>query len=159
MLPIIISIISAIIASASLIYTRKTIRDQRYLGLLNEYKSVDMLSAFQGLYAFKEKCEKEGKNIKDEYESIKVDDDIAIEYIDDEKKLDFIKNTLHCQRRVVSYFYHYMYSLIDLKLVSKKQVFTFWTKCNLKIIPDIIEKIERDTDKHLMELYKKAETF
>ena len=98
----VISFISAGIALFGVLFviltwynSKKTLKNQRYLKLIDEYRSVDMFSAIQGLHTFNNKCEKEGKCIGAIYEIIKKE----------EEKKENKKNTLHYQRRLVSHFW------------------------------------------------------
>ena len=159
-----ISIGALIVAIKSKVEASKIAEDQRYLGLLHDYKSADMLAAIERLYAFERECneickktkcktnEERNKIFKEKYEGIKKQELKTI-------SADKIKKSLHYQRRLVSHFYCHMYNSIYLKLIPEKPIFTFWTTGTLKIIPDILEKIGKDPDKHLTDLYNMAKNF
>lgn len=131
--------------------SNKKIKNQKYIDLFREYRKVEMLSAIQRLHKFKKKYK--GKCIKCEYKKIKKEEDRIEKGKEYSKKLDFKKNTLHYQRRLVSQFYMAIDIALKEKLLPEELTLKSWT--DLKIIK-IIREIGYDPEENLKSLYEKG---
>ena len=132
----------------------ETVKNQKYVELFGEYRKVEMFSAIRRLHNLKHTCESGKLGIKEEYERIKEEEDKNTERTEYSKKLDFQKNTLHYQRRLVSQFYISIGIALERKLLPEEPTIESWT--DLDILQIILE-IGHDPKKYLRSLYEKGE--
>jgi len=112
--------------------------------LLFDYRSPDMLLAVNNLWQFYH--DKKDEMCK-EYEILRKYTER--DYINTkwEDKIGFVRSSLHFQRRYVSQFYAYLAGIYELKIVPRKLLHSYWSKADLRIIPDIIIPIEKSMSK------------
>lgn len=158
-IPTIIAASGVLIALLVWRNSKKTLSAQLYLGFVNEYKSKEMLAAIEGLRKFERECTKAGECPDATYEKKKCDLLESLETIEDDLYLNAIENSLHHQRRLVACFYHAIYVAAKNRMILKRDLFGFWSSGALEIIPDILQHITDDPDKHLMDLYKMAKKY
>ena len=141
-------------------FTEKAEKFKVFLGFLNEYRTPDMLAAVRDLHAFKRKCERENTSLKDEYKTQREKDEKREKSLSPRKQPDFLENSLHTRRRLVSHYYYAVLAALESGLVDEKDVFGYWKEDELKkMLVDIIGTIDVDRDKHLERLPEKAKRF
>jgi len=166
-----IAVISAIgaIGAALVTYylytiTKRNLVYQVLVKLQMEYRSPEMLYAISTLWDFyREDCnedeeklmEKYGKEYDEEKENLKKVRAVYLEKIEnceeyEENPTEFVKTTLHHQRRLVQMFYEHLAALYANKILPPNIVFEIWTEEMLSIIPKIIlpmaKKLAEKTD-------------
>lgn len=156
-LPAFTSIVSIGVAWLVLRHSRKAQGNQLYLGFLNEYKSKEMLAAMQGLYRFRDECKKLKIDcLKNEYKIRESRLLKTLESTRPEKVLCVLENSLIHQRRIVSHFYHAIYTAAKRRIISRKRIFNFWPSGGDEGIIAILNEIGVDGGKELDELYRMA---
>ncbi len=95
---------------------------QSIIPLLMEYRSKEMLEAVGALWEFRRKND---KHMVDAYEK------------------QYRKNVkLHHQRRLVSQYYGILSGLYSFGIIPQNVLFAYWSKKDLRIIPEVIIPIE-----------------
>ncbi len=142
----VISAFAAIIAAAVTYYlytiTKRNLVYQVLVNLQMEYRKPEMQYAIQTLWEFyRDECneneetlmEKFGKKYDEEKRTLQ-----KMHGKPGEKPLEFVKTTLHHQRRLVHMFYWHLASLYANKIIPPRIIFDIWNEEMLKIIPRII---------------------
>ncbi len=147
-------IIAIAIAYRVFRYNRQTLENQNYLELFKEHGSVQMFAAISRLYILKLHCEEEEPRtpIKDGYDKTRAEEEKQEERIEYSKKVEYIENTLHFQRRVVSKFYMALGHGLDLNVLPEERTLGSWGQIEMvKIILDL----KMDGDATLKRLYER----
>jgi hypothetical protein len=110
---------------------------------LLEYRSVEMFTAVKHLWGFHKE---HGNNIVQEYENIRQEDDMRIASLPEYERLESEKLTLHYRRQLVSRFYQFLSGLVNEGVVPREMIYRYWNRGALRIIPEILEPIERSLD-------------
>jgi hypothetical protein len=150
---------SAVIALFVWINARKTITNQVFHSVIAEYKSPDFMLALQRLYGLRDTCRGDAALISSTYESIKVSDAEEIMRQPFQARLEFERNTLHFQRRLVSNFYYYLCTAVLERMIPRDVAYKFWDLRTLQVIPTILVPIKNDDISYLMQLYDDAVRF
>jgi len=146
---------------------KKTMWHKALLDAKKDYRSPEMMDALQILWWLYKGCDKNSDVLKDIYKHQAIDEKTRIDDEEDyEKRKKLIENSLTYKRRLVLTFYFNLYDLYDHEILSKKMIFDYWDKNNLKIIPNILKPIHlgqaeiddpgrenmENTEKHLEKL-------
>ncbi len=158
---IIVAIVSVIIACFAWWNSRLAARHQIVSSLLDSYRSAEMLSAIEGLIEFRDRCKKESesrgcaieKYMKCEHERIKNEDLGRLKQLKPSDKFDYLRTTLHYQRRLVAHFYWHLYVIVTQIPGLKKHIFDLWPCGSLHLIPEVLVPIGYDPDKGLVKLH------
>jgi len=160
----IIAIIAAAIAYYLYVVTRKNLDYQVLVKLQMEYRSPEMLYAISTLKNFyRYDCNKDEEKLMRKYgekydEEMKTLQKVEKNYYKKirmpgkpkEKPTEFVKTTLHHQRRLVQMFYEHLATLTTNNIIPKKIVYEIWHEETLEIIPLIIipmaKKLAEKTD-------------
>ena len=165
----IIAIIAAAIAYYLYVVTRKNLNYQILVKLQMEYRSPEMLYAISTLWDFyRDDCNEDEETLMKKYGE-KYDEEkvilkkVVLKKVEEtyykeiqnhgeprEKTTDFVKTTLHNQRRLVQMFYEHLATLTTNNIIPKKIVYEIWPEETLEIIPLIIipmaKKLAEKTD-------------
>lgn len=149
------------------VVTRKNLNYQILVKLQMEYRSPEMLYAISTLWNFyKDDCNEDEETLMKKYgEKYDEEKGILKKVVDTyrteiqnhiepmEKPTDFVKTTLHHQRRLVQMFYEHLATLTTNNIIPKKFVYEIWPEETLEIIPLIIipmaKKLAEKTDTEL----------
>ena len=149
------------------VVTRKNLNYQILVKLQMEYRSPEMLYAISTLWNFyKDDCNEDEETLMKKYgEKYDEEKGILKKVVDTyrteiqnhiepmEKPTDFVKTTLHHQRRLVQMFYEHLATLTTNNIIPKKFVYEIWPEETLEIIPLIIipmaKKLAEKTDTKL----------
>ncbi|TAJ78408.1 hypothetical protein EPO44_20090 [bacterium] len=107
---------------------------------MKDYRSFEMFTAIRSLWEFKKK---HTGNIGEAYEQARKAEDEAAASLPRAQREETERASLHFKRRQVSQFYQLLGGLYDLKIIPKGVLFTYWTKIDLSIIPDILVPVEK----------------
>jgi len=164
----VISASAAIIAASVTYYlyiiTKRNLIYQVLVKLQMEYRSPEMLYAIYTLRNFyRDDCNEDEETLMKKYGEI-YDKEMEIlkkvkrnyykkiqnHWKPREKPTDFVKTTLHHQRRLVQMFYEHLATLTTNNIIPKKIVYEIWPEETLEIIPLIIipmaKKLAEKTD-------------
>jgi len=147
---------SAIVALFVWINARRTIANQVFHSIIQEYKEPEFMLALQRLYGLYEYCNGEPECIHAKYEDIKQKDCDEIMRQRFQDRIEFEKNTLHYQRRLVSNFYYYLCTAVQRKMIPRAIAYKFWDVKTLQVIPKILVPIRNDDVGYLQQLYDDA---
>jgi len=140
---------------------------------LLEYRSVEMFAAVKHLWNFFrehggewrcliEGLEKNSKNtlipplsddrakiadaMVSQYKKIKEADETRIGKLDESERLKAEAVTLHYRRQLVSRYYQFLTGVYEEGIVESEVVYRYWSRGQLRIIPTLLEPIERSLD-------------
>ena len=144
-----IAVISAIgaIGAALVTYylytiTKRNLVYQVLVKLQMEYRSPEMLYAIRTLWDFyKDDCNEDEETIMEKYGEKLDEEKRTLQTMHGkpgEKTMEFVRTTLHHQRRLVQMFYEHLAALYANKILPPNIVFDIWTEEMLSIIPKII---------------------
>jgi hypothetical protein len=151
-----VSIISTTFAFLMWLNARKTIRNQTYLRLLEDYSSPRMLAAVQALTDLRTKCTTNEIPIGAAYRVLNRKDLLDYREAAPKDKPAILEASINNQRRVVSHFYYRLSSVLRTNVLPQGYIFRYWHAGGLRLIPDVISQLHLDDDKELDELYRKA---
>ncbi|MEA2074356.1 MAG: hypothetical protein U9O85_01265 [Euryarchaeota archaeon] len=156
-----IAVISAIgaIGAALVTYylytiTKRNLVYQVLVKLQIEYRSPEMLYAIRTLWDFyRDDCNEDEETLMEKYGEKYDEEKRTLQKMrgkPEEKNMEFVKTTLHHQRRLVQMFYEHLATLTTNDIIPKKIVFEIWTEEMLSIVPKIIlpmaKKLAEKTD-------------
>ena len=158
MMTTVIAVISLIIAIYAIYHSKQIVKGQNFLTFFEEYRSVNMYDALRGLYDFKRKYK---EKTKIQYEKRKKQDDTNVELMKKTKKpnaeiVDYIKTTLHYQRRIIAHFYIAIETALKERIILKNQTLRYF---NDKEMFKLLQEIEQNGDGFLSYLLEKVEEF
>ena len=117
--------------------------------VMQDYRSPEILLAVDSLRRFYLSCEREGRDLFEEYDLVRKKDwgnltGDSMWAINSGYPRE-VAGTLHHQRRLVSTFYQFLAAVHELDPSRDKDyvIYTNWAESNLRIIPEIILPIER----------------
>lgn len=119
---------------------------QVLVDVLFEYRSAQMLLAIRTLWSFHDKNK---KNLGEAYNKIRLKEEREISQLAPEHRLERERAMLHHQRRLVGQFYSMLAGLYELQIIPAKTLYTYWSKGDLRIIPQIIIPIGKTLSKEL----------
>jgi hypothetical protein len=109
------------------------------VGVLQEYRSAEMMLAVNQLWAFRRQ---HGDDFVQAYLASWREDDARIARLPPEQQLDAFHVTLHYRRRLVKEFFHLLAGLYELGMLPTAVLYTYWNEAELKIIPEIVIPLE-----------------
>jgi ABC-type multidrug transport system fused ATPase/permease subunit len=110
---------------------------------LLEYRSIEMFAAVKHLWTF-HRAHRDG--LENAYERIKKEDEDRIASLPEKERLAAEALTLHYRRQLVSRFYQFLAGLVNEEIVPEKLVYRYWNRGQLRIIPQVLEPIEKILD-------------
>ena len=110
---------------------------------LLEYRSIEMFTAVKHLWTFHRDHR---DNLVTEYLRITKEDDDRIAALPETERLAAEAVTLHYRRQLVSRFYQFLSGLVHEEIVPQSLVYTYWNRGQLRIIPEVLEPIEKVLD-------------
>lgn len=142
---LVIALASAAFAGYTWHVTRQATLLQALTAIQMEYRSPEMLDAVSTMWRF---FRANGRNgLLPAYDAAFEADMKAVAAADPRERLEILKTTLHYKRRLVSTFYVLLAELYTARVYPRKQLFTAWSKGDLRIIPDILLPIEEHLGK------------
>jgi hypothetical protein len=151
--------IAALLAVLTLRHMGKTNNYQVFHAIVSRYGSAEMLVAIDRLHKLKEFCAST-RNIKEVYEETKRAEFDRMMEQPFQKRLTFVKTTLHYQRRIVSHFYYYLATAITNKMIQRRIAYRFWEPRTIKMmIEEILEPIHVDEISYLRMLVEDANRY
>ena len=107
--------------------------------LLEQFRSAEMMLALVTLWRFRQD---HGDEFVPAYLETWRKDDERIAQLPGEQQVEAMRATLHYRRRVVKEFYNSLAGLYELKVLSGKVIYTYWSPAELKVIPEILIPLE-----------------
>ena len=143
---VIISIVSLVISitsfTVSIILFFVTRKRENYLTLydqLSQFTSEEVFIATRRLW---ELYRNHGDKFVDKYIETMQADNNHINSLIPEKQLDFQRNTLHYQRKIITQLWRNLAIILKNGLLPKRQVYRSWAKSTVEIVTKILLPIE-----------------
>jgi len=126
-----ISLVVAIFALGISCYlyvvTRRNLVYQVLVNLQMEYRSPEMLYAVSTLWRFyREECGENKKALVIKYEGYYRSEQSWVDGLDKLERIEALKTTLDCQRRLVSQLYQHLATLYANKILPPNIIFATW---------------------------------
>lgn len=118
------------------------------LGVLRDYRSAEMLQAVTSLWAFQKN---HGEKFVAKYVSDWKQDEHDIPLKPTKEQLSAIQASIHYKRRLVASFYNTVAGMHELKIIPSNVLFTYWSRDDLKIIPEIIIPLSKAISRELQQ--------
>jgi len=107
--------------------------------LLEDFRSAEMMVAVVTLWRFRQT---HGDQFVQVYMDTWRKDEARIAGLPGEEQVAAMHATLHYRRRTVKEFYNLLAGMYELKVLSGKVIYTYWSAAELKIIPEILIPLE-----------------
>lgn len=135
---------------------RKSMKNQAFIRLLEQYSAPQMMYAVQSLHDLLERCRDKNIDLRRAFDAIKKRQAVACRKATPQEEVILTERSINNSRRVVTHFYYRLLSVLRTHVVPKRLVFGYWAAGGLQLIPDVIKKLELDEDKDLDDLYTMA---
>ena len=136
----IISTISLIVSIVLFIISNKR-RNFQFLCEQNNLHASD--EVFMGTRRLWELYRKDRNSFQELYIEIMQEELLVLNNLPKEKQLEFQRNTLHYQRKLVTQFWRNLALAMKFKLLPEKQAYCTWAKSTVEIIPKVLLPIEK----------------
>ena len=156
-LPPVLSFAAFLVSIAAFRNTRRSERRRFMDSLMTEYQSPEMHLALETIFNLRDRFERSPKRMKKYYQSTLAADRQKLWRLSGNKRAEYLRNTLHYHRRVVSHFYQKMHWLIDKGGLRVEEVFDYWdANDTANLICRVLLPLDVDPKATLTDLVRKA---
>ena len=138
--------VEGIVAVRHLRHARLDSVHQVLVSIMQDFRSDDMLLAINSLWRFRAE---HGDQFVQKYLEQWRSDNERIAALPEGEQLAAMHATLHYRRRIVKEFYNLLAGLYELGVFPKEILYTYWSKAELKIIPEILIPLETAVGREL----------
>lgn len=155
-------VVSTVLVATTYLYylnSKKTMLHQAFLDVQKDYRSPEMGYALHTLWNFyRDECNEDKKTLKKKFKTKFLKEGKEIKKLKIKDRIEFAKNTIDFQRRLVFHFYAHLADLYRVKILSEENIFDYWNWHNLRVIPNIIIPLNDSLNEILKSREKKIYT-